>query len=221
MITVIIPTYNAAATIREAIVPFTGDPDCEVIVADGGSTDQTADIARASGARVVESARGRGGQLIAGAKAAETDWLLFLHADTRLGPNWKGDVANFMAEPNNRLRAAVFRFALDDDSPEARRLERMVDWRNRVLDLPYGDQGLLIHRVLYKVVGGFEALPLMEDVDFMRRLNGRFLILDTPAVTSAARYKEEGYFKRSARNLLCLGLYFVGVPPRNLVRLYG
>jgi rSAM/selenodomain-associated transferase 2 len=221
MISVIIPALNAAKTIRAAVEQVKSGLVQEIIVVDGGSKDATAEIARAAGATVIESKQGRGAQLKAGAEAAQGEWLLFLHADTRLGPGWESEVANFMAEPNNRLRGAVFRFVLDDDSEEARRLERLVAWRNRALDLPYGDQGLLIHRVLYRVVGGFEPLPLMEDVNFMRRLNGRFRMLETPAITSADRYRRDGYFRRSARNFLCLGLYLIGVPPHKLVRLYG
>jgi hypothetical protein len=119
-------------------------------------------------------------------------------------------------------RAAYFAFALDDPSPEARRLERLVAWRCRALALPYGDQGLLVSRALYDAAGGFRPLPLMEDVDFVRRLGRRRLAALPPAaVTSAERWRREGWRRRSARNLACLSLWFLGVPPGAIKRLYG
>jgi rSAM/selenodomain-associated transferase 2 len=192
-----------------------------VIVADGGSTDGTADVARRIGAHVVAAPRGRGSQLAAGARAATGDWFLFLHADTHLAANWRDAVVRFLANEGTG-KAAFFRFRLDDDRPAACRLERMVAWRCRALAQPYGDQGLLIHRTLYDAVGGFRPLPLMEDVDIVRRIGRRRLaMLDCDAVTSAARYRRAGYLARSARNLSCLGLYYLGVPPRLIVRLYA
>jgi hypothetical protein len=119
-------------------------------------------------------------------------------------------------------RAGYFRFALDDPSAAARRLERFVAWRCRTFALPYGDQGLLIARRHYQAVGGFRPIALMEDVDLAHRLGRRGLVaLDHPAVTSARRYRDGGYRRRGARNLLCLTLYFLGVPPSVLARLYG
>ena len=104
----------------------------------------------------------------------------------------------------------------------ARRLERMVSWRCRLFALPYGDQGLLISRVFYESLGGFEPLPIMEDVDLIRRIGrARLSVLDCPAITSAKRFREGGYLGRSARNLTCLALYFLGAPPRFLTKLYG
>jgi hypothetical protein len=122
----------------------------------------------------------------------------------------------------DRTRARYFRFVLDDDTPAARRLERAVAWRCRVLALPYGDQGLLLHRNLLAGVGGMKPLPLMEDVDLVRRLGrARLAALDTAAVTSAERWRREGYLRRSARNLACLSLWFLGVPPHVIQRLYS
>jgi len=193
-----------------------------VIVADGGSSDQTAAHAHAAGARIVVAPRGRGGQLAAGAASAASDWLLFVHADCCLEPGWEDAVDAFIAAPKAQSRAGYFDLVLDDETPAARRLERIVAWRCRVLALPYGDQGLLIARTLYDMVGGFRPLPLMEDVDLVRRLGRRHLArIGARCLASARRYRRDGYLRRPLRNLLCLSLYFAGMPPRHIARLYG
>jgi rSAM/selenodomain-associated transferase 2 len=194
----------------------------EVLVIDGGSRDATPRLAEVDGARVVESACGRGNQLVAGAAAARGEWLLFIHADTRLGPGWADAVDAFIARPENARRAGYLRYRLDDPAAAARRLEALVAWRCRLLALPYGDQGLLIARPFYDELGGFHPLPLMEDVEFSRRIGRRRLVpIAADAVTSAARYRRGGYVARPLRNLGCLTLYFLGLPPQYLVRLYG
>lgn len=225
-ISVIIPTLDAAGSLRRSL-PNLATLNAlamvhEVIFADGGSTDLTDRIAEESGAEFVRAPKGRGNQLAAGAAHATGSWLLFLHADTVLEPGWENAVAEFIAEPENADRIGYFRFRLDDGSVGARWLETLVALRCRLLRLPYGDQGLLIARDFYHRLGGFKAIPLMEDVDFVRRAGRRRMAaLDTEATTSASRYLDEGYLVRPMRNLLCLTLYFLGVPPRTLVKLYG
>jgi len=221
-VSVVIPTLNAADTLA-GLVEQLGDTAIvkEIVIVDGGSSDDTAAIARTAGARVIAAARGRGNQLAAGAGAATGDWLLFLHADCRLSPDWGAAVAAFLMAPEPAGRAGYFDFALNDAAPAARRLERIVAWRCRVLALPYGDQGLLIARSLYRAVGGFAPLPLMEDVDLVRRLGRRRLArIGARCISSPQRYRREGYWRRPLRNLFCLSLYFAGVSPYRIMRLY-
>ncbi len=224
MLSVVIPTLDAGEGLARTLdsLAEAGSFVAEVIVVDGGSSDGTVRLAESRSATVVTTEAGRGAQLAAGANAATKPWLLFLHADTRLGAGWADAARRFMAETGEAQRAAVFRYALDDAAPAARRLEAVVRWRCRLLGLPYGDQGLLIGRGFYDSLGGFHGMPLMEDVEFARRIGRRRLAtLDAVALTSAARYRRGGYLRRAARNALCLGLYFLGLPPRVLLRLYG
>jgi rSAM/selenodomain-associated transferase 2 len=194
----------------------------EIIVVDGGSSDDTVCIAKAVGASVIETTRGRGLQLSGGAAAALGEWLLFLHADCRPEPGFETAVRAFLATQAAGSQAGYFDFTLDDTAPAARRLERIVAWRCRVLALPYGDQGLLIARRLYRAIGGFAPLPLMEDVDLVRRLGRRRLArIGARCISSPRRYRREGYWRRPLRNLFCLSLYFAGVPPHRIARLYG
>jgi hypothetical protein len=161
-------------------------------------------------------------QLRAGALASTQEWLLFLHADTRLSDDWGRVVSSFLQQPKSEPTAGVFSFRLDDDGIKARILEQLVAIRVRMLALPYGDQGLLMSRALYDEIGGFEDIPLMEDVAIVQRIGRRRLrLLPASVVTSAERYRRDGYFLRSARNLFCLGLYFVGVAPSRIVKIYG
>ncbi|MBS0561797.1 MAG: TIGR04283 family arsenosugar biosynthesis glycosyltransferase [Proteobacteria bacterium] len=216
-LSVVIPTLNAATMLR-ATLACLGEVG-EVIVADGGSTDATCEVAAACGVAVIEAQQGRGVQLAAGISAARHDWLLLLHADTRLAPGWRSAAAAHMHDPG---RAAYFRFALDASHWKARALRRAVALRCRLLALPYGDQGLLIHCDLLDAAGGMRPLPLMEDIDLVRRLGRcRLAALPVEAATSAIRWERQGWFRRSARNLACLMLYFVGVPPAAILRIYG
>jgi len=225
MLSVVIPTLNAAETLPDCLAALRPGVAAglvsETVVSDGGSSDGSAALARDAGAIVTVGSPGRGGQLQRGALASRGEWMLFLHADTVLAGDWLFAAEAFVAEADNRRRAGYFRFSLDDDAAAAKRLARLVAWRCRRLGLPFGDQGLLLSRLFYRELGGYRDLPLMEDVDIVRRIGRRRLqALPVDAVTSARRYRRQGYLLRPARNLLCLGLYFLGLPPAVIARLY-
>lgn len=229
MISVIIPTLDAGATLGaalSALLPAVVEGVVrEVIVVDGGSRDRTLTIADQAGVVLVAGGRGRGAQLAAGAARARFPWLFFLHADTVLEPGWEREASDFINRVKTERRApagAAFRFALDDTGLAPRCLEALVRLRCLALRLPYGDQGLLIPRALYLEVGGYEPLPIMEDVAIARRLGrSRIALLRSRAVTSAARYRSDGYVRRVLGNQMCLALYFVGVPVARIARLYA
>jgi rSAM/selenodomain-associated transferase 2 len=233
MLSIIIPTLNAASSLT-ATLTACKPIEATIIVSDGGSSDRTSNIAQSMGATVVHSEPGRGTQLKTGAAHAmgeahamgaariTCEWLLFLHADSIPTRGWEAHVEAFMNNPENLGRAAVFHLKLDDTSTQARRIEWWVAQRTRLLGLPYGDQGLLISREHYDRLGGYSAIPLMEDVDIIRRIGRRNLYcLPSHITTSAARYQKDGYWKRPLRNLSLLTLYFLGFPPRTLARLYS
>lgn len=225
MLSIVIPTLNAARTLKATLATLAEADGAglshEIIVSDGGSSDDTTAAAARAGARVVIGPPGRGAQLAAGAAVATGDWLLFMHADTHPQPGWTEAVCRFCADPANASAAGYFRFALDDDCVDARRVQFLVRLRCHLFALPYGDQGLLITRKLYDALGGFRALPLMEDVEIVRRLGrARLRPLRHDAVTSAERYRRDGWWHRPLRNLACLALYLLGVEPKRLLRIY-
>lgn len=226
MLSVVIPTLNAerhlprtlAALVEGAMRGLVR----EVILSDGGSTDATELIADGSGAEFVRAPRGRGLQMAEGAKRAKGPWLLFLHADTPLEKGWEDEATDFIDRAGYEEYAAAFTYALDDLSAAARRVERVVQLRCRVLALPYGDQGLLLSKRFYDRLGGFADLPMMEDVDIVRRIGRKRLhMLKSKAMVSAEPFKKNGYALGPLRNATLIALYAAGVPPRVLARLYG
>lgn len=225
-ISVVIPALNAGAHLPRCLEALVGAAIDglvrEVIVVDGGSADDTAKIADAFGARIVETPPGRGGQLAAGARVARGEWLLFLHADTVLAHSWAPEAERFMATQEG---AAVFTLRFDAKGLAPRIVESGAMARTRLLKAPYGDQGLLIRRALYDEAGGYGDLPLMEDVAFVRslaKLKGRGVVhvLRAEALTSAARYERDGYARRVVKNAVLLARYFLGASPHDLARDY-
>ena len=221
-ISIVIPTLDAVAGIGPtlgALVPGVADGLVrEVILADGGSTDAIAEVAEETGATLIAAPKGRGSQLRAGGEAARGDWLLFLHADTILPSDWTDTVARHMQRHPDR--AGFFRLGFDSERRYARWTEGWANIRARWLGLPYGDQGLLVSRRLYTEIGGFQPMPLMEDVAMACALRGRLRCLGPAITTSAERYEREGYWRRGWRNWGCLGLYFAGVSPDKIAQIY-
>lgn len=216
-VSVVIPALDEEACVANAVHSVRAA--AEVIVVDGGSRDRTRQRAEAAGARVVDSCSGRGAQLACGAAQATGEWLVFLHADTRLEAGW----AEALASLPESVVGGAFRLAIDSPRPAYRLIETGVAWRCRLLSLPYGDQGIFARSAAYGITGGFRAFPLMEDVEFVRRLRsaGRLAFPSVRAVTSPRRWERHGLISTTLRNLWLLGLHAAGWPPQRLARLYG
>ncbi len=221
-LSVVIPTLNTAETLVETVEPlFEGLGTGlirELIISDGGSEDMVGEIAEELGARLITGAPGRGGQLGRGAAEAKADWFLFLHADTHLLPGWSRAVVEHMTTQPGK--AAAFRLSFRASGFSPRFVAGWANLRSRLFGLPYGDQGLLISRTLYDQIGGYQDIPLMEDVAVARALKGRLVLLEAGVATGAERFLAQGWYRRGARNLILLAFYFAGVSPVKLVRLY-
>ncbi|MBI2924351.1 MAG: TIGR04283 family arsenosugar biosynthesis glycosyltransferase [Verrucomicrobia bacterium] len=219
-VSVIIPALNEEKHIAVALDSAQRAGPHEIIVVDGGSTDNTAQRAQDLGAIVIRSKRGRAHQMNAGAAWATGSVLLFLHADTLLPPHWPRLVTEALLQPS--VAAGAFRLKIGEDFPGKRLVECSANFRSRWLRRPYGDQGLFLRRALFEEIGGFADLPIMEDYELVRRLRrrGRIVIVDEGIVTSGRRWRQLGFLRATLVNKLVIAGYHLGVAPQSLAMLY-
>jgi len=219
-LSVIIPTLNEGKDLAGALRSVGCLPHGEVIIADGGSSDETLRAAAEWGARVVCSKPGRGTQMNAGAACAQGDTLLFLHADSRLPENHAGLIREAMSDPG--VVGGAFSLKFKPSSPLLRFIEGTTNLRTRLLRLPYGDQSIFVKSSVFRLIGGFKEIPLMEDVEFVRRLNraGKVALLSAPVVTSSRKYITQGILRTTWRNKAIFLKYILGVSPDRLALIY-
>jgi len=219
-ISIIIPTLNEAATIAPTLSHLEGVDNLEVIVVDGSSNDETAELAEARGAKVIQSNPGKAVQMNAGAAAAAGDVLVFLHADTLLPENFSHQIVSALNQ--NGVAAGAFRLAIDSSGAGIRIIERMTNLRSRFLRLPYGDQALFMKKSLFEKMGGFAEVPIMEDFILVRRLKrkGKIVILPEAVATSPRRWLHFGIVKTWLINQAIIIAYYLGIPPERLTRWY-
>lgn len=220
-LSIIIPTLNEAHSIGatlDAMKEVRGR--VEVLIVDGGSSDRTLEILKERGARVIESERGRGTQMHAGARAARGEVLWFLHADTTPPPDAAERIAEALRDP--RVVGGNFRLRFDG----SRRAARFLTWlypQLRKLGLCYGDSGIFVRASVYERVGGFKPFPIFEDLDLVRRLRRRGHMAHVPVelLTSSRRFEGRSFALTFARWSALQLLYWLGVPPRKLGRMYA
>ena len=219
VLSVIVPTLNEEATLAETLQTLSPEPGLETIVADGGSRDATLEIARSLGSRVVQTGRGRGRQMNAGAAVATGETLLFLHADTQLPPGFRSEIDSVL---QRGCVAGAFRLRIRSDRGLLRIIERGANARSRLLQMPYGDQAIFLPARLFYQLGGYADLPLMEDFELCRRLRrvGRIGLAASAATTSPRRWNAIGIARTTAINQLCVLGYMLRVRPSRLARLY-
>jgi rSAM/selenodomain-associated transferase 2 len=210
VISVIIPTLNEAENILRTIESVRQqDREVEIIVADGGSVDGTPEIARPY-AQVIDAPRGRARQMNAGAQIATDDVWLFLHGDSRRAPGALAQLTDVMHDPH--AAGGTFTPVFDVDHP----LLRFNAWCSKInwLIFRYGDEGIFVRRSIFDALGGYADLPLMEDIDLVRRLSRhgrRVLIRHYPVTTAARRFMERGVVRQEALNVALVAAWFLGV----------
>jgi len=219
-ISVVIPTLNEEANLPKTLQSVGRMPNCEVIVADGGSQDQTVPIAEEWGAKIVLSEACRGGQMNAGAHKASGDILLFLHADTGLPANYAALIRHMLSNPAVPGGSFAVRF-----SPTTRQLNvksKAISLRTTVFRKPYGDQAIFVRTSLFRLMGEYADIPLMEDVEFVNRLRrrGKLAFIREPVVTDSRRFTTQGRIRATLRNKLTKMGYALGVSPERLARFY-
>ncbi|RBI70139.1 glycosyl transferase [Roseovarius sp. TE539] len=219
-LSVVIPTLNAAEALPGCLAALTEGLQAglirELVISDGGSADATREIADAAGAVLLAGPPSRGGQLRRGAATAEGEWLLFLHADTRLADGWAAVVRAQMKSG----RPGYFKLGFDAAGLAPALVSGWANLRSRLFHLPYGDQGLLVSRTDYDAAGGYPDIPIMEDVALARRLGGRLQAMPLRVSTSAARYRRDGWLRRGSGNLILLLRYLSGTSPERLLAHY-
>ncbi len=217
MISIIIPVLNEAGSIQEFLSHLPAS--VEVIVVDGGSYDGTQKQIGLSAARLVNAERGRANQMNAGAAVAKGDLLLFLHADTHLPADFEGVLAAFA---RSSLAWGRFDVRLSGRHPMFRVIERMMNWRSRLTGICTGDQAIFVRRAIFHELGGFAAIPLMEDIEISRRLRAKSwpYCASQPVTTSSRRWETRGITRTILLMWRLRLAYFFGVGPEQLVRRY-
>ena len=219
-ISVIIPAINEASRIGESLQSVRHGRCEEVILVDGGSRDDTVAIAKSMGAKVIAAAPPRAHQLNAGARDAVGDALLFLHADTRLPESYDEPIMGCLEKPGTVCGA--FRLRIDSPRKELRIVESLADFRSICLRTPYGDQAIFMRAELFHRIGGFPAMPIMEDFELMRRLRkkGKIRTLPQAVLTCSRRWDNLGVIRTTLTNQLIIGAYLLGTSPERIARWY-
>jgi rSAM/selenodomain-associated transferase 2 len=220
-ISIIIPVLNEAKIIETSLSPLQMNQDVEVIIVDGGSTDDTVKLVKKQGFKVITSSLPRRSyQMNLGAKEAQGKILLFLHADTILPENYLNSIENILAQPGTV--AGAFRLQIDGKERAFRLIETMVNWRSRFFSLPYGDQAIFLKTSFFKEIGGFSSLPIMEDFDLIKRLQklGKITLASSAVITSARRWQKLGIWKTTLINQLIIVGYYFRIFPQNLAKFY-
>lgn len=217
-ISVIIPTLNEERYLEDTLKSI--GQGVEIIIVDGGSSDATSEVARRFTEKIILSEKGRGAQMDRGAREAAGGLLLFLHADTRLPHGWKGHVEDILKDA--KVIGGGFKLKIDSRKFYLHLTEVIANLRSKHLGLIYGDQAIFVRKNDFLAVGGFLGLPLMEDVDLIKRLKkkGRMVLLDAYISTSSRKWDKSGFLRTTLRNWIFLILYYVGVSPERLYRWY-
>ncbi|MBE9111371.1 TIGR04283 family arsenosugar biosynthesis glycosyltransferase [Nodosilinea sp. LEGE 07298] len=219
-ISIVIPALNEASSLPMVLEAIQAAANVEVIVVDGGSSDGTAEVARAMGARVVESTRGRSRQQNQGARVAKGSILLFLHADTCLPQGFDQAIRQTLSQSG--VVAGAFTLAIDSPRQGLRWVEWGVNLRSRYLHMPYGDQAIFLKAEVFHQLGGFPDLPMMEDFELVRRLRklGKVAIAPRAVVTSDRRWRSLGILRTTLANQVMIMGYLLGIDPHRLARWY-
>ena len=223
-ISIIVPVLNEQSIINELIehlydLPYAGGR--EVIVVDGNQNQNTLAVISRGGVKKIASSRGRGVQMNAGAAEAIGETLLFLHADTRLPPVALERIGLTIEPPH--IVGGAFDLGIPSNKWGFRLIETVASWRSRITRIPYGDQAIFIKRTVFEQIGGFKEIPIMEDVEFMRRVrkSGRKItIIPLKVRTAARRWEKEGLLYTTLRNWILISAYACGVSPRRLSKFY-
>jgi rSAM/selenodomain-associated transferase 2 len=220
-ISVIMPTLNEEKSIAATLAALMALRPHEAIVVDGGSRDKTAQMGERAGAQVIISERGRARQMNRGAKQANGDVLLFLHADTRLPVTAWADIGNALSD--RRYVGGRFDIDLEGDHPMLKIIAAMISYRSRLTKVSTGDQALFVRREIFREMGGFPDIDLMEDIAFCRALKriGRIACLRSKVISSARRWEMNGVWRTVSKMWILKLLYFVGVSPGTLKRFYA